>query len=548
VRTAWTALVAGIPLLVVACGRTGIVVSSGTSDGASGAGGNPDETPVVECATDADCAVADACSKATCHDPDATHAERYCAQTKVSCDDGNVCTVDKCDPTTGACMHQGPVDADHDGVLGKASVFVPDACGGPDCDDTSVTTYPGAPELCDGKDNNCNGEIDEGATYAPAMFSPVLVAPSSYRSTVGGFAFDGTEYGVTYTDTASDGHGRSFLVLLNATGGLTAGPSPVSEINADSFAGGLANIDDHFVTAWADARQASNYEIYATRFDSKAQKLEADQRLTDAQGFSLQPSINALEQGYVVVWQDRRFKSSLGINAAFGRKLTLNGVADGDEVQLTGNDEDADSPGAAVASQRIGVTYTVPGPYIEALGENVTSVQFRSLDPLLADSGDPGDLGQDGQAPSIVSAGDGFVVAWHTGSTKRGWGSSIHAVYLDQRGDTLATKDVTTGDAHAKTRALLSLGDRVLLVWSATPHEGDRYQLFYEVLSAKDLSIVRPRQLLASSGSDLTDPALSLGPNGDIGVVFEDSTKYQAYFTRLGCAIAGGGDTSPPPR
>ena len=30
-----------------------------------------------------------------------------------------------------------------------------------DCDDDMATTYPGAPERCDGKDNNCDGEVDE---------------------------------------------------------------------------------------------------------------------------------------------------------------------------------------------------------------------------------------------------------------------------------------------------------------------------------------------------------------------------------------------------
>ena len=31
-----------------------------------------------------------------------------------------------------------------------------------DCDDSSALINPSAPELCDGQDNNCNDEIDEG--------------------------------------------------------------------------------------------------------------------------------------------------------------------------------------------------------------------------------------------------------------------------------------------------------------------------------------------------------------------------------------------------
>ena len=31
-----------------------------------------------------------------------------------------------------------------------------------DCNDKKATVYPDAPELCDGLDNNCNWQIDEG--------------------------------------------------------------------------------------------------------------------------------------------------------------------------------------------------------------------------------------------------------------------------------------------------------------------------------------------------------------------------------------------------
>ncbi len=67
-------------------------------------------------------------------------------------------------------------------------------CGPADCDDTDAAVYPGAVEICDGLDNNCDGAVDEGLT---SLF---------------------------YQDADSDGHGD----LFNVTAGCTAPDGYVS--------------------------------------------------------------------------------------------------------------------------------------------------------------------------------------------------------------------------------------------------------------------------------------------------------------------------------
>ncbi len=125
------------------CDDTDPAINPGAEEPADGV--DADGDPVCNNGVDEDCDTFDTCCDA---DGDGTPLCRVCvAMGDVPADRvGMRCINDaSCSPEEmiipGSCSSDGP--------------------GSGDCDDTDPSVFPGAPETCDGVDNNCNGLVDE---------------------------------------------------------------------------------------------------------------------------------------------------------------------------------------------------------------------------------------------------------------------------------------------------------------------------------------------------------------------------------------------------
>ena len=101
-----------------------------------------------QCEIDAQCEDGDVCNGVSTCDL----ASHKCQGTSdLVCDDANACTLDSCDALAGCLYAIEDVDGD-----GHAAML----CGD-DCDDADASVHPGAPETCNGIDDDCNGAVDD---------------------------------------------------------------------------------------------------------------------------------------------------------------------------------------------------------------------------------------------------------------------------------------------------------------------------------------------------------------------------------------------------
>jgi hypothetical protein len=486
------------------------------------------------CAVDQDCDTGDLCAQAECR-------EGTCvALPAVVCDDHDACTDDSCDPQSGRCMFTpATLDLDGDGHRAPKPGFAPGAPGscGDDCDDRSAAAHPGGVEICDGVDNDCNGKVDDNAQYGNVQASVRVSSMAFDYANSAGLAFDGKNYGITFS--GHEQRWRSYFTSL-AGGGVPVVPeTPLSDINSETYAGPLLHNGSYFESAWPDARQAGNYEIYFNRYDSRGEKLGPDLRVTNAPKFSLNVQLAWNGKETLLVWDDRRTEVRQDDIRLYGQRIGFDGALIGDNIELTPAGTLAENPGIAQSQTRVGIVFTSRMPNM------ITHAKFFTTAPDLTQQSPIVDLGgTDVQNTNLVYVGGRYAAFWERHGAS--YGPSIYGALVDEAGTVLQPeRAVTTGATFARSFSAVSLGDRVILVW-ADDHDGSNYELYLQILDP-DLNVLIPRTRISFSTADTLGPIAALGPNGDLGVLYDDwqSGERQPYFLSMSCVMPG---TIPPPK
>jgi hypothetical protein len=116
--------------------------------------------------------------------------------------------VDVCDHYDNDCngkVDDGPFsDADGDGYSWCGELDATNHPINADCDDTDPNIHPGATEVCDGKDNDCNGKIDDGDNLcgpppAACIDAKCVANPCDYMD--GGITCSNTQHCDSVTHT-----------------------------------------------------------------------------------------------------------------------------------------------------------------------------------------------------------------------------------------------------------------------------------------------------------------------------------------------------------
>jgi hypothetical protein len=523
----WLPPLAGLALLSACGSRTELL--PGRVLGAAGAGGSGVMVPPPECVTVQDCPqpAPGQCGTASCNDG-------VCALDIVQlCDDGDPCTIDSC--VDKACVSRDDrVDGDGDGAFARGPSTDPKAalgCG-KDCDDTAPSIFPGAVELCDSFDNDCNGIVDDGTSLQPSGLPPVRVSPLDASSSgANGLAFDGQSFGATMTSKLATWQGQ--FRQLDAFGKPLADAQRVARVNAESYGGPLVWTGERYLTAYYDARQDSNYEIYFDVLNRKGERLAEDLRVTNADEFSLDPSIAWTGAEALLVWEDRRFENDGDSSAVFGQRVSIDGKLIGGNQRLTPPGVYGQRSSMALSDSGVGIAFLSldPGDTTRLRFMTASRTLEQPSDPSVIDFTDP-----DGAVVTVVD--DKYIVTFHQhGATVIG--PAIFGAVLSKSGVVeFGPQSMTAGAKHARSHATFSYGDRFVMVW-ADDKDGP-YQLYAQTFDKK-LAPLSPRLRLTTTNADALFPQLAAAFDGGLGVLYteESNGSRQTFFTRLNCQSAG---------
>jgi len=357
-------------------------------------------------------------------------------------------------------------------------------------------------EACNGKDDDCDGVIDE----PPVVDPPSAVAPAAAKlldiATLGTRGSDG--YAVLLFDNFGDA--PTTLTQLSSTGEVTT-PQVTLDLQASVYGAAVAASPAGYAVAYWDGLTTDSY----VAFLSKAGTVQSTQQLNlgSTADMARIPDIAFTGDEYVAVWDAWDSDES----AVYFSRFDVKGEPVAAAVKvLDGVDNYYAEPQLAVGAGELGMVYRIGAKELYFSRVSLTGALLGA--PVLLD---------DEQPPSeyrIERSGDAYAVAWFTTN-----GSSISKVkYARLLADgTLSGSIRTLADNGTRYSVrLVASGDEVVVGWL----DGD------ETFGPARLSVIAPDGTLRTDDALLWRDAglrLALAPNpngfaaftaGDPGLFF----------------------------
>ncbi|HEY1956477.1 MAG TPA: putative metal-binding motif-containing protein [Polyangiaceae bacterium] len=492
------------------------------------------------CQRDSDCATVDMCATWVCQYDTKIHDKACIAIAHTSCDDGNPCTTDACDKHTGECSNTWvTLDVDGDGHRGPLAGHQPGDPGscGDDCDDTDPRAFPGNAEVCDGVDNDCDGIIDNGATYTPTLGSEFQLSKPSFDwaepdSFVRGSPKSTVDILASYDGTLG-GQLSPFLQPLDGTGKPTIDPFVLTGSDAAGSGTSVAWTGDRFGIAWSDRRDG-NYEIYFALLDPTGKKMApGDERITVSDGYSLYPSLVWTGQGFALVWQEERSNGDFKLQ---GQRLDLEGRLVGNIMTLTSGATDDQGPSLAAGRTELGLVWVQQKSTSQAIVFQTFGFDLTGAAPSPVTLTTPS---MDGEGSSLVydKKNDRYISSFFDASPAK---RVVYGTVIGKDAKVIVPPtDVGKSPAQERDVSLLALGDRVLFVYADDRDQNSGYELYAHTLSADLSTELQPPTRVTAAPGDSISPIMTFATDGTALVLFRDDRgpNPAVFETGLKCVM-----------
>lgn len=442
------------------------------------------------------------------------------------CADMDPCTEDLCVEETRSCENPPVFVADDD----RDGYFVLGLCGD-DCDDHDPLVYPGADEVCNGKDDDCDLRIDEGAAYMaePGDMRLTFSDAASGRGDAAWSPLTET-WGVTYWDYTGSTSDVYFQQLA-PNGTPVAEPELLTLAPGDAWGADIVwnEEESQYAIVWQDRRDGV-WEIYFNRLTAEGGKLAPDYRVTFVPHWSINPTLVWTGNEYMIAWQDWRHElvapDNFEIYVTF---MDREGFEIGDDIRVTFDPDNSEAPELALADGEIGIAFVDGRTGVEQVWFLVVSLTGEVVVPAMRVSTST----TDAYAPELVWASDGYLLVWQE-QTESGDFDIMGARIARPSNAIEGPFAVAGGEPWARRPRILDNGTELLIGYS-DDRRGvyDMYAAVYDtrfMRLSEDIAVTRgPR--------DSVYGTLARGATS-VGVLFEDQRdgNWEVYFTRLLCA------------